>query len=158
MIQAFKELTPDISDKEREVVLKVVRMLRSCIGKSNTINNRMIAHRLIIDSHEPTSPYRIRQIINYIRIKGLIIGLVSNSKGYYVAESEEEFLAVIDSFFNRVESIERTRDALVNQFESRYGKFVIRTTGRYEKATTSAVDRSTIPPPSKHVNFYEQNY
>jgi len=44
-----------------------------------------------------TSAPRIRKILHILRVSGRVPGIISNSKGYYIATTQEEFVTYIQS-------------------------------------------------------------
>jgi len=87
--------------------------------KENAVTNSYICRCLkkqgyVIDGA------RLRKIINYIRVKNLIIGLMATSNGYYIAESKSEMIDYIDSLKGRENAIKAVRVAMENQMNVMY--------------------------------------
>lgn len=115
MINGFEKETHDLSQYEISVLVpQVVEILINKIGKQNSITNDRI--REIINQHKVIlTNCRLRQIIHYIRIKGLVKCLIATNKGYYISNDVEEFMGYIDSLTQRENSIRSIRYALLEQ-------------------------------------------
>ena len=115
MINGFEKETHDLSQYEISVLVpQVVEILKNKIGKQNSITNDRI--REIINQHKVIlTDSRLRKIIHYIRIKGLVKCLIATNKGYYISNDVEEFMSYIDSLTQRENSIRSIRYALLEQ-------------------------------------------
>ena len=115
MINGFEKETHDLSQYEISVLVpQVVEILINKIGKQNSITNDRI--REIINQHKVIlTNSRLRKIIHYIRIKGLVKCLIATNKGYYISNDVEEFMGYIDSLTQRENSIRSIRYALLEQ-------------------------------------------
>ena len=116
MINGFEKETHDLSQYEISVLVpQVVEILKNKIGKQNSITNDKI--REIINQHKAIlTNIRLRQIIHYIRIKGLVKCLLATNKGYYISNDVEEFMSYMDSLAQRERSILSIRWALSDQY------------------------------------------
>lgn len=116
MINGFEKETHDLSQYEISVLVpQVVEILINKIGKQNSITNDRI--REIINQHKVIlTNSRLRQIIHYIRIKGLVKCLLATNKGYYISNDVEEFMSYMDSLAQRESSILSIRWALSDQY------------------------------------------
>ena len=115
MINGFEKETHDLSQYEISILVpQVVEILKNKIGKQNSITNDKI--REIINQHKAIlTNSRLRQIIHYIRIKGLVKCLLATNKGYYISNDVEEFMSYMDSLAQRENSIRSIRYALLEQ-------------------------------------------
>jgi len=115
MINGFEKETHDLSQYEiSALVPQVVEILINKIGKQNSITNDRI--REIINQHKVIlTNSRLRKIIHYIRIKGLVKCLIATNIGYYISNDVEEFMGYIDSLTQRENSIRSIRYALLEQ-------------------------------------------
>lgn len=114
MINGFFDQTADLSDSERKLVPVVATYLQNAVGASNAVFSDHI--RQVTGLSGP----RVRKVINYIRTNGLVPCLVASSRGYYVAESEQELLEYEDSLTGRANEILRVRDKIAEQRMERY--------------------------------------
>lgn len=117
MINGFYEETKPLTEYEEKTLLPVmVKCLQRHIGIEAAISNRAMCEALEGKGYS-TSETRIRKVINYIRVNGLVDCLVACSKGYYVASTRAEVQAHISSLQGREEAIKAVRNALEEQME-----------------------------------------
>jgi len=127
MIKSFERHTNRLTDFERKEILpKVVTILSNRIGRDKALKNGTIVGML----DNATTPPRMRKIINYIRRSGLVKGLVANSTGYYVAESEQDLIEYEQSLKGRERAIREVRMSIRKQRKDMYGTKLLR--GRYK--------------------------
>jgi hypothetical protein len=119
MLTGFTEewLTSDeYNALERQAFPLLIRGLKVRIGKENAITNDNIRAALLNKYGIFIGAARMRKMINLIRNKMIIPGLVASSKGYYVTDSAEEVQRWIDSLDGRIcammELMERAKDYL----------------------------------------------
>lgn len=114
MINGFKKETCELTKEELKILELVCKSLAVKIGASKTVTNKKMVEGLANYGIKTSAP-RIRKIINYIRVNGLVNNLIATSKGYYVAETKDEILNYIQSLEQRENSIRSVRLALQNQ-------------------------------------------
>lgn len=111
----FEELTQPLNDYERTTLLPlIVWGLRTKVGISNVIAGSTIIKRMREKGYKLDGP-RLRKIINHIRLRSIIPCLVSTSKGYYVATTDNEVADCIASLESRVEATQAIINALTKQ-------------------------------------------
>lgn len=71
-------------------------------GNKNPITNKQIQEAMLERGYGKLSDSRVRKIISYIRNENLLPLLCANSKGYFVAESLEQFNRYLETFELRV--------------------------------------------------------
>ena len=98
MLTGFKKLTKELNEDELNKVDTIVKGLGARIGKNNAITSSRICDKMNLTA------VRLRKIIHFIRINGLLFGLCSNSKGYYMASNLQEFEECIISLKQRIRS------------------------------------------------------
>jgi hypothetical protein len=107
MITGFDE-TMELTDDEMRLVPIIVKRFNDKKGKEHIVTNEQIRKglkfNLDIDITEP----RIRKIIQYIRVKNLLIGLIATSKGYFLATDSAEVEAWLLTMEQRKRAIEET--------------------------------------------------
>ena len=113
MLKNFEEYTQEITDYD---LVTVVPMVVDIIkaqgrGKGNTITNKAI-RTLLHDAGVVLGSPKIRKIIHYIRVRGVLPYVCATSTGYYIAESRQEMEAFILSLEQREDSIRRVRRSL----------------------------------------------
>lgn len=115
-IKGFEIETAPLSEYEMTVLLPcLVRGLRTKVGKGTAVKNAHICSRLKALGYE-INEARVRKVINYIRINGLVPRLIATSAGYYVATTREEGRDYIESLIGRENAIRQVRVAMENQF------------------------------------------
>jgi len=120
MIHGFEEQTQPLNDYERDTLLPVIRKgLSSKRGREQSITSSAIIRRMKEHGYKLDGP-RLRKIINHIRANDMIAGLVSTSKGYYIATTAQEIEEYISSLYGRVAAIQEIITALARQRRTRY--------------------------------------
>jgi hypothetical protein len=89
--------------------------LKTKIGKSNAISNKSI-REAYLEKGIKISDARVRKIINFIRIKGLVKMLCASSFGYYVASNDQEFKEYLKGLEERINSQSAVYYALMQQW------------------------------------------
>jgi hypothetical protein len=107
MITGFDE-TKELTDDEMGLVPIIVKRFNDKKGKVHIVTNEQIRKglkaNLDIDITEP----RVRKIIQYIRVKNLLIGLIATSKGYFLATDSAEVEAWLSTMEQRKRAIEES--------------------------------------------------
>jgi len=99
------------TERDREIVVSVYRLLRSCRGKNHRISRNDlrfgVASELEMDFVD-VSDRDVRLAIEYLRtetVQGSLILSTSGSAGYWVAESLDEFMQCVAEDRRRALSI-----------------------------------------------------
>lgn len=115
MIKGFEEQTQPLNDYERDTLLPlIVRGLSTKLGAKLAITSNKICNAMRGAGYVLDAP-RLRKIVNHIRTYDLIPGLVSTSKGYFVASTAQELDECINSLQGRVDAIQAVINALNRQ-------------------------------------------
>lgn len=118
MLNGFSEQTKQLTDYEKNsLVPRIVTGLRKIVGRERAITNSEIVARLKKEGYK-LSEVRVRKIINYIRVNGIIERLIATSDGYYIANNEQEVRDYIESLKGREEAIRAVRRRLEAQLQS----------------------------------------
>ncbi len=117
MINGFEDETTELTYEEKLLVPRFQRGLWKCQGKANAITSVQIERKLKADGIKCTGA-RIRKIINYIRIKGIVPRLLATSDGYFVSDNEEEIRKYVESLDQRINAIKAVRDAMAGQLDN----------------------------------------
>lgn len=121
MIKNFEQDTFTLSDYEKGKILPaVVEVLQGCIGKQKAITNKKIIHLYLNDY--AINPARLRKILHYIRTKHLIRGLMATGRGYFIAESRQDFEDYIKSLDGRISSIKDLQQSIKGQMDEMFPK------------------------------------
>jgi len=121
MLKGFIEQTKPLTDYEKTTLLPVmIQGLMGKQGKGKAVKNWIICKCLKKQGYK-ISEARVRKIINYIRINGMVLGLIATSEGYYIADSKAEIEDYIKSLKGREEAIRVVRESLEKQEGVIYG-------------------------------------
>lgn len=121
MITNFEELTEELTDHEKGVLLPImVRGLKTKIGIENIISQQEACQKIEASTGHKISGVRWRKLINVIRRAGLVKNLVSTSKGYYIATEKMEAWKNIQSLQDRIDAIEAVKVALIEQATEKF--------------------------------------
>lgn len=112
MINGFEEETADLNDEERRWLPYIVHGLSKKVGVANAVTNKTIAAGMANTYKVKLGDARIRKIINHIRLYGLVECLIATSKGYYIAETDDELDNYIESLHQRADAIASVAKAL----------------------------------------------
>lgn len=110
MIENFEEQTHDLTDYELQLVPIFVKGLQTKIGIEKAVTAKSI-EALMSLKYKVSGP-RIRKIINHIRNRGLVEGLIAGNAGYYISTDVEEIKLYIQSLESRESSIKTTREGM----------------------------------------------
>jgi len=117
MVEGFEILTYELNEYETEKLLPLlIEGFKTKLGKEKEITSTEIIRVLTAKGYKITGA-RLRKIVNYIRVNNLIFNLISTSKGYYIATSQEECLKYLKSLKERIGSITSVYDALEFQLK-----------------------------------------
>lgn len=113
----FEQETSKLSEYEMDELMPVmVKCLQNKVGKENAVTNCYMVEKMQEYGYK-ISEARVRKIINYIRIHGLIDRLMASSKGYYITEDKNEMWDYVQSLIGREEAIHEVRLAMESQLE-----------------------------------------
>lgn len=121
MIKTFEDYTYELTDYESQTLLApMVAGLKTKTGKENSITNKQICEAMKLRGYN-ISDARVRKIISFIRVQGIIPLLIANGKnGYYIASTSEEVEDYIESLHQRERSIKKMRQAMEEQYVQRF--------------------------------------
>ena len=109
MIKNFEDITYELTEDELNIVPLIIKGITQRKGKDYAVSGKKICEKMNLESA------RLRKIINYIRVTGLIYGLCSCNKGYFMASTLTELEDCIISLRQRVASQVKVLNALENQ-------------------------------------------
>lgn len=121
MITGFEEETYNLTDREIYIAKKLADAINRDPKKHQRIKLDDISLQLENAFKEKFPKSRVGKIIQYIRAEGLVIGLCADNKGYYVYETKEDFLKMLKSLKDRLDSQIYTYKSMVKQFNSVFG-------------------------------------
>lgn len=115
MIKNFEFETQPLTDYEVNKLLPImIQGLSTKTGKHLSVTNTHIVNSLKKLGYKIDSA-RVRKIINHIRVKGLVKGLIATSDGYYIATTEKELAEYEESLKGREDAIRAVRLSLSSQ-------------------------------------------
>lgn len=107
----FEEFTHNLTDGEKWTAELLVLFFADRTGKKNTFRNQDLQAYLERVHGVVHSAPRIRKIIQYIRMKGMIKGLIATGRGYWVTTDPEELKSWIESMKERENAVRASRKA-----------------------------------------------
>lgn len=113
MITNFEEITEELSQEERKVMLDLIVLLRQR-SSTNPIKAPAIVRTININlapGFRRITEVRLRKMVNFIRSRSML-PVIATSSGYYVSNDPEEIRAQIKSLQERANSINECADGL----------------------------------------------
>lgn len=109
----WKKQRPLQGTKPGLLLPQLISGLKTKQGRRSAVTNKYIVSRL--KGSFKISAARVRKIINHIRTNDLIPGLIATSKGYFIAETEEELRGYEKSLLGRELAIRQVRESIARQ-------------------------------------------
>lgn len=109
MLPGFSIETKPLTELEKKLVPVIVRGLSKKIGPANVVSNKGICAGLLKTCKVNISEARVSKIINHIRMKYLVPGLLANGSGYYISKNPKEIKGYIKSLESRERAINAIR-------------------------------------------------
>lgn len=104
-----------LSIYEQNVVLPIlIKGLKQKKGRMNAVTSKQIVQALKNNGLK-ANVRDVCRVINYIRTNDLIVGLMATNSGYYVTDSESEFVEYELSLFSREFEIKKVRESIERQ-------------------------------------------
>jgi len=108
MIPGFEDMTHEVNDDEIAMAHSMAGAFNLRIGKENAISGAKIIS-IYKDRHGiKLNDGRLRKIIQYIRLHNLSPRLAACSKGYFIANKDEEYNEWIISMEKRIRQTQYT--------------------------------------------------
>jgi len=117
----FEELTFELNDDEFKIAQITVEKIKTKIGKMNTVTGGRIRD-FFTSKGNKMNEARVRKIIQFIRISGMIKNLVGSSNGYYIADSAKEAARAVVSLREQSRAIKASADVLAKQGTETWGQ------------------------------------
>ena len=130
MLTLFEELTANLNDFERDVVMPIIvrcfekKAQLGLVGEVNSVKNTAIRNgvnaTLLKMGHDyKLSDVKLRKTMGAVRKLSLVHGICSSTHGYYIAANDEELMACIDSLKERVSNQMMVINALEKQLNQK---------------------------------------
>jgi hypothetical protein len=123
MISGFELETRQLSTDELKYVDILVNGLNNRFprGKAHKQNssyflNELSCINIFIDE------VRLRKLFQHIRVNDLVMGLCSDSRGYWLSDNKEELKETLISLNDRLKMQQATLNALIRQYKKLYGE------------------------------------
>lgn len=115
MIKNFEHETQPLTEYEEGTLLPLfIAGLKTKVGKERSVTNAEIVKALKSQGYKIDGA-RVRKIINHVRIKGLVQGLIATSEGYYIATSAKDLAEYEESLKGREDAIRAVRLSISHQ-------------------------------------------
>lgn len=115
MIKNFEIQTQPLTEYEELTLLPLfITGMKTKVGKERSVTNAEIVKGLKNQAYKIDGA-RVRKIINHIRIKGIVQGLIATSEGYYIATCEKELAEYEESLKGREDAIRAVRLSISKQ-------------------------------------------
>lgn len=115
MIRGFENILSPVNDTDKRVLVPALAdLLRWRVGRNLAITNTELRKQLAARGYT-VGDAKLRALINYIRINGVVERLIATSQGYFVAVSGTELADYCDSLREREAAIRAVRQALEGQ-------------------------------------------
>lgn len=114
MVTNFEQYTAEVIDKEIPVIEYIASRLKLNVGQKNQVTNNQIRSKLK-DKSINISDSKLRKFIQYIRQNNLVPMLCATSRGYYVAQTVQEFIEYTQSFEERINGMAYTLKQMKSQ-------------------------------------------
>ncbi len=117
MLEGFEIETAELNEYELNTLMPIVaRGLAGHVGKQNEVTGKHICERLTKAGYQIDGA-RLRKIVNYIRVKGVVKCLIATSQGYFVATRRAEVEKFTGSLRGRGDAIYAVAKAVDQQAE-----------------------------------------
>ena len=119
MIPGFEKWTKEMSDSEIRKALELAPILREAEGKLKSMEIMKLLNMKILNTQQPAA--RVRKIIHFLRVSGVVPCLISDGGGYWVSSDSEKIQKHIEGLRKRVRSITEVADCLQEQLDELKG-------------------------------------
>jgi len=104
MINGFEEETAKLSEYELSLAKIMALAFQSRVGKENAITANQIVNSMTFKGYK-ISESRVRKIIHFLVSTKQVNRLVATSKGYHIAQTDQEVEDHVQSLVQRAVSI-----------------------------------------------------
>lgn len=108
-----------LTDYERDVLLPtMIACLKNKHGKGKATTNSTMRLGLQAHGYKTVGAPRVRKLINFIRVNGLVECLIACSEGYFVSDNVQEVEEYIETLKSRENAIRAMREHVEEQCEN----------------------------------------
>lgn len=109
MIPGFEDIYDEVKIEDNDLVNGIAAALKKFnIGKEKAITNKEMCERIFKWNGIKLTDAQMRKYIQYIRIQGLCPRLCATKKGYYIAETKQEWHSYKEGFRKRSRVMQMT--------------------------------------------------
>ena len=120
MVTNFENETHELTDQELNMVSTVKKILELHVGKNNpVISDKIMEDALHMYQINLGTGARVRKLINYIRVTGLIPNLAASSRGYWIETDLNELRKYVRSLRERASAIRTVADRVQAHIEEK---------------------------------------
>lgn len=120
MVNYFEEITAELNDYEKETVVPViVDELTFRVGKKRGIKNAEL-RAFLSEKNIKVAESRIRKLVQYIRVTGLVECLMGTNSGYYISDNKEELDKYVESLHQRANATYFTANQIQYQIDKNF--------------------------------------
>lgn len=118
MLKGFEKETSELNEYEINVLVPAfIEGFKGHYGLKNSITNKTITQRMK-GKFKGVTDVRVRKVINYLRITGLVPGLIATSSGYYISTCPDEVAKYILSLQGRENEIRLVKNVFIQYHSS----------------------------------------
>jgi len=114
-----KRKRKSVLDKPTQIEKLILSFLQKKILTTNKVTNFQIADYISSVSDCSISDAEIRKIINNIRNQDVVLLLLADTQGYFIADNKKQVLDWIDVHKKKIESMQVTLQSIERQLERR---------------------------------------
>ena len=116
-IITFENYTYRVTEEEEEYLIPAICEIFNHLKPGQFITNREIQQSIwLMAGWGAITPARIRVLIHIIRVTDRVPLLIAGQKGYFISYDPDLVRIYIHSLEERIERVERTRDAIERQW------------------------------------------
>lgn len=105
MLSGFEDITAELTPDELALVPLFVKGFGDKLGEDRAITAAQITSKMKVPGP------RVRKIVNYIRLKGMVRNLVATSKGYFIETDPSKIARYKQSLKARAQAINAVADS-----------------------------------------------
>ena len=122
MKKELKKETRPLTSYDHNVLLPIVlKGLETKKGKINAVTSKQILRGLQSQGLK-IQERDVFMLINYIRTNDLVVGLMSTNSGYYITNSEQDFMKYEGRLLGREKEIRKVRLSIIRQRQKLFAK------------------------------------
>jgi predicted secreted Zn-dependent protease len=105
MLNGFEEQTASLTPEELLIADYIASRIRGNIGENMAVTSSKIITAVRKQYNSKFDGPRLRKVINYIRMTGMVKNLIATSKGYYIETDPDKINQYVESLMQRAKAI-----------------------------------------------------